>query len=193
MPEDGQELAPDVPGLTRRMSQGDEVAYRTFYDLYFNRLLRYLLVVTGGDEDAAREALQQTLLRVVRHVRPFDSEPALWSWLTVLARSSIVDEERKRRRYLSFLDRFFHRQQIEASAAADDTDAQLLALLEKHLAALPEDERQLVERKYLASASVKEIAADCEQSEKAVESRLVRIRKKLREAVLAELKHESRS
>ncbi|MBI2924657.1 MAG: sigma-70 family RNA polymerase sigma factor [Verrucomicrobia bacterium] len=175
------------------MSRGDEMAYRTFYDLYFNRLLRYLLVVTRGDEDAAREALQQTLLRVVRHVRPFDSEPVFWSWLTVLARSSIVDEERKRRRYLSFLDRFFQGQQIEASAAADGTDAHLLALLEKHLATLAEHERELVEQKYFATASVKEIAADCEQSEKAVESRLVRIRKKLREAILAELKHESRS
>ncbi len=183
----------DFPGLTARMAKGDEMAYRTFYDFYFDRLLRYLLVVTRGDEEAAREALQATLLRVVRHVRVFATEPAFWSWLTVLARSSIVDEARKRRRYLSFLDRFFHKQQVEASAAADDTDAHMVALLEKHLATLAEHERELVEQKYFATASVKEIAADCEQSGKAIDSRLVRIRKKLREAILAELKHESRS
>jgi DNA-directed RNA polymerase specialized sigma24 family protein len=95
-----------VAVLTRRMVQGDETAYRTFYDAYFDRLSRYLLVVTAGDEDAAREALQSGLVRVVRHIKIFTSEAVFWSWLTVLARSALSDQRRKRRRYLAFLDRF---------------------------------------------------------------------------------------
>ena len=94
-----------MAALTRRMADGDELAYCTFYDAYFNRLSRYLLVVTAGDEDAAREALQSALLRVVRHIKVFPSEPVFWSWLTVLARSALSDQTRKRRRYLAFLDR----------------------------------------------------------------------------------------
>jgi len=47
-------------------------------------------VVTGGNEHAAREALQAALVRVVRHVRLFDAEDKFWSWLTVLARSALV-------------------------------------------------------------------------------------------------------
>ena len=50
------------------------MAYRTFHNAYFDRLLRYLLVGGGGDEEAAREALQLTLVRVVRHVKVFDAE-----------------------------------------------------------------------------------------------------------------------
>src|SRR6266540_2080795 len=96
----------DLPSITARMTRGDEAAYRTFYELYFHRLLRCLLVLTGGREDAAREALQLTLVRVVRHIRRFESEEIIWSWLTVLARSSLVDEERKRKRYFGLLDRF---------------------------------------------------------------------------------------
>ncbi len=191
MPQTGPGQEPDIARLTGRMVKGDEMAYRTFYELYFNRLLRYLLVVMGGQEEAAREAIQLTLLRVVRHIRVFDSEAILWSWLTVLARSSIVDEERKRSRYLSFLDRFFERQQIDAESAGCDTDAHLLALLERNLAALPEDDRHLIVQKYLHSGSVRDLASDRQSTEKTIESRLGRIRKQLREAILKQLKHEA--
>src|SRR5712671_2079636 len=71
--------------LTRRLARGDEEAFRKFHDAYFDRLLRYLFVITKGDQEAAREALQETMTRVVRYARPFDSEEVFWSWLTVLA------------------------------------------------------------------------------------------------------------
>jgi len=161
-----------------------------FHELYFHRLLRYLFVVTGGREDAAREALQLALLRVVRHVRRFASEEAFWSWLTVLARSAVVDEERKRRRFLALLDRFFQRGQAEAGMDPD-ADARLQELLESNLEALPPDERELIQRKYFARESVKEIAADLDATEKAVESQLVRIRRKLKAGITAQLNDES--
>jgi hypothetical protein len=85
--------AVEVAELTRRMAAGDEAAYRTFYDAYYDRLWRYLLVVTAGDEEAAIEALQSALLRVVRHIKVFRSEAVFWSWLTVLARSALSDQE----------------------------------------------------------------------------------------------------
>src|SRR5271170_6716645 len=69
---------PDVLTLTARMLRGEEAAFHEFYKLYFNRLLRYLFVVTGGQEEIAREALQLTFVRVARHVRKFDSETAFW-------------------------------------------------------------------------------------------------------------------
>jgi len=179
----------DLAALTAGMAKGDEDAYRMFHELYFHRLLRYLLVVTGGREDAAREALQLALLRVVRHIRKFDSEEAFWSWLTVLARSAVVDEERKRHRYLAFLDRFFQREEVEAVADAD-ADERLNELLEQNLGTLSWDERELIKRKYFARESVKEIAADTGGTEKAVESQLVRIRRKLKQCILAQLKDE---
>ena len=46
--------------MTRAMTKGDEMAYRNFHEIYFDRLLRYLLVVANGNEEAAREALQLT-------------------------------------------------------------------------------------------------------------------------------------
>lgn len=182
---------PDVAVLTRAMSKGDEMAYRTFYNAYFDRLLRYLLVVTGGNEEAAREALQLALVRVVRHVKAFEAEEKFWSWLTVLARSALADESRKRRRYFAFLERFTrHQETVPVAMDNGEADEQLRALLESKLTALPDDERQLVEQKYILRQSVREIADGQQTTEKAVESRLSRVRRKLKDAVLAELKNE---
>jgi RNA polymerase sigma-70 factor (ECF subfamily) len=181
----------DVAALTRRMVAGDETAYRIFYDTYFDRLWRYLIVVTSGNEDAAREALQATLTRMVRHIRIFSSEPVFWSWLTVLARSALTDQTRKRRRYLAFLDRFSQHASTAHAANDDRADERLRQLLDRHITSLAADERQLVEAKYFAHRSVREIAAEMQLTEKAVESRLTRIRHKLKSTVLAELKNES--
>ena len=171
------------------MARGDEAAFRDFYDAYFDRLLRYLLVVTGGDETAAREALQLTLVRVVRHVKPFADEEKFWSWLTVLARSARADEARKSRRYFSFLEKFTRHAEVENDFGSEgEADKQLRELLEKNLTSLPPEERELISQKYFARRSVREIAAAQKTSEKAVESRLSRIRKKLKDGVLGGLK-----
>jgi len=180
--------APEIVSLTARMAGGDEEAYRRFYELYFDRLLRYLLVVTGN-EQTARDALQPTLLRVVRHAKQFGSEPVFWSWLTVLARSSVADESRRSSRHLSFLGRFFEHEQLAANAPPNDADARLMELLEANLAALPAEERQLLERKYLAGEPVRQIAVETLTTEKAVESRLTRVRRRLKEMILAQIKH----
>jgi RNA polymerase sigma-70 factor (ECF subfamily) len=180
--------------LTAALARGDEADWREFEARYFSRLLRYLLVVTEGRWETAQDALQLTFLRVVRHVRVFDSEEVFWSWLTVVARNCVVDEHRKRARYFALLDRFFRRREMEADTAHDldrhNSPPDLLALLEQSLATLPPEERGLLERKYYARQPVRTIAGETATTEKAIESRLVRIRRKLHDAIVAKLKHE---
>ena len=170
------------------MARGDEEAYRRFYDAYFNRLSRYLLVIAAGNEELMREALQGTLVRVVHHIKPFRDESQFWAWLTVLARSAFTDETRRRSRYRRFLDRFTPHAITQADlAAAVSTEHSLEEVLNRAMALLPAEERALVEKKYLERKSVRELATELNTSEKAVESRLVRIRAKVREAVSAAL------
>ncbi|HYP17081.1 MAG TPA: sigma-70 family RNA polymerase sigma factor [Opitutus sp.] len=174
------------------MAASDEMAYREFYAMYAGRLRRYLLVLAAGDEERAREALQATLMRVVRHIRVFADEAVFWSWLTCLARSASVDHGRKHRRYLAFLDRFSQHVGTDAADLADDSaDQYLHECRAAGLAALPAEERQLIAWKYQGRRSVREIAAELGTTEKAVESKLTRLRAKLKEAVLAALKHET--
>jgi hypothetical protein len=70
----------DIQTLTHRLTAGDEEAFREFHGRYFDRLFRHLLGLTRGDEDEAKEALQETLIRVAKYVRRFDDEGVFWCW-----------------------------------------------------------------------------------------------------------------
>jgi RNA polymerase sigma factor (sigma-70 family) len=179
-------LSFDVADVTSAMARGNEAAFRQFFAAYFDRLLRYLLVVAGGREDLAREALQGTLIRVARHVRAFPSEAVFWSWLTVLARSALIDEERKRHRYRRMIEAFGDSQSIEPSDPAPE-EKRLGELLVSALADLSPDERELIEAKYMNQQTVREIAQTSGASEKAIESRLTRVRRHLRDELLSRL------
>jgi RNA polymerase sigma-70 factor, ECF subfamily len=170
-----------IARLTSEMARGGEDAFREFYDRYFNRLLGYLLVLTRGREDLAREALQAAMLRVVKHIKGFNREDAFWSWLTVLARTALVDQERRRSRYDAVLERFVHE-------SPERVETHLMECLKQSMAALPPDELILIERKYFDGESVAQIAASLNVSQKAVESRLGRIRQKLKQQTLELLK-----
>src|SRR4051812_35451267 len=177
-----------VAALTARLVTGEEAAWREFHDCYFDRLLRYLLVVSRGDEDAARDSLQAALVNIVRHVRRFDREEAWWGWLTVVARSSFIDSVRRRSRYRALLERFAGL--FSAPAAPADRE-RLPELLEECLAALPREESALLSAKYRDGQSVADLAAEFSCSEKAMESRLTRLRHRVKDALLNRLRHET--
>lgn len=180
-----------VDTLTRRMQACDELAFREFFQAYYGRLSRYLLVLCAGDENAMRDALQETLCRVTKHVREFHNEETFWSWLTVLARSARADQRRRRTRYFSFLQRFAsHSEIVHERAAAAKEPSMLMELLSRHLNSMETEDRQLLELKYFERCSVREISEQLEIGEKAIESRLSRIRAKLKTAILEDLSHE---
>ena len=66
----------------------------------------------------------------------------------------------------------------------------MLARLERLLPQLPPIHADLIRRKYFLGESVREIAHELDLTEKAVESRLVRIRRSLRETILKEAEND---
>jgi len=177
---------PQIARLTCLLKAGDEAAFREFHEQYFDRLYRYALVCVHGNEDAARDAVQETLLRVVRHVRRFDDGDAFWNWLTVLARSAVADGGRRRTRYGRLLKRYA----LGGADMVPRQNGELFEAREISLAELPLDDRTLLRRKYEDGASVREIANESGATEDAVESRLVRIRRRLRSLVFKQLANE---
>ena len=186
-------LESSVVALTIGLSCGDEESWRCFHRDYFERLFRYLLVVLRGDEDAVREALQQTMIRVHRHVRRFDTEAVFWSWLTVLARSAARDGARQRNRYTAMLATYASEWWRPAHPEPVDADPALERCLKLALESLTEDERRLLAARYETRQKVVGIAEEFGQSPKAVESRLARLRERLRAELLKRLRHESQS
>lgn len=182
-------ISPTV-ALTQALCTGDEAAWRDFHAAYAPRLMRYLLVVCQGREENAREALQQTFIRAVRHIRPCQTEAELWGWLTLLARCAAADLGRRERRYLGFLTGWLP-QQSDPLPAPPDAEQRIQEALTTELAALPLADRVLLEQKYFGDNAVRELAETLGTSEKAVESRLTRARQRLKTAILNRLRHEA--
>jgi RNA polymerase sigma-70 factor, ECF subfamily len=174
--------------LTRDLAQGNEAAFREFHALYFDRLYHFLLVVTRGETHAAQDALQETLLRVARYARRFDEEEIFWSWLKAVARSVARDGSRKERRYLARLRDFALGRSSLFAAESPAAPDHLRALLLETLADLSLADRALIEGKYFAGETVAELAAQTGLTEKAVESRLGRLRNQLGENVRKKLR-----
>jgi RNA polymerase sigma-70 factor (ECF subfamily) len=208
--------AMDVSSLTRGMVAGDETAWTTMHRIFAPRLWRYLLVAARGDEEIANECLQQTFVRAVRHARRFDSGEALWSWLTLIARQVLSDTRRAAGRRRTFLEWFASHLSLgiignhnsistssgagivdggtgphAAAAFVSETDSDpdpLPVVLEIAWPFLSEEDRWLLEQKYLDGGSVRQLAEAAGTSEKTIESRLTRARRRLRDLMLRHLK-----
>ena len=176
----------DVRQMTTAMARGSEAAFEQFFGSYVDRLFRYLLVVSGGREELTRDALQGTLIRIARHVRAFSTTQEFWNWLTVLARSACIDEQRRQCRYRKMLETFGNTQVLEPPEEVPD-DRDLDGMLQSALATLSAEDRQLIEAKYTGHQTIREISEASGASEKAIESRLTRIRRSLRDNVLSRL------
>jgi len=186
MASPGEASEATVALLTRGLADGDEAAFREFHALYFHRLFRYLIVVAHGDEVLARDALQETFVRVARHARRFDDAQAFWDWLAVLGRSAVAAGGRRQSRYRRLLSLFRHEPPPPAPCGEDEA----FGALESAMAMLGEADRALLHRKYSDGCTAQQIAAECGSSEGAVESRLVRIRRELRAHILKGLRHD---
>lgn len=177
----------EIRRITRAMARSDEAAFNRFYAAYFDRMYRYLLVMTGGRDDLAREVLQDAMLRVVRYVKPFHEESDLWNWLRRVTRTAFLDAGRTRRSD----DAIVAPVRLDALAPdPPDPESALVAHLEACVSDLPDDERAMVRGKYENGESYHDLAGRLGTTAKAVESRLARIRKKLKSMILRRLSHE---
>jgi RNA polymerase sigma factor (sigma-70 family) len=171
--------------MTARMSRGDEEAYRTFYEICFDKIYRHLLVRTRGDEGLAQEFTQLVLVRVVRYIQPFSGERVFWAWLYQLCRSTHVDWLRRNGKQLTEEWTVAWEQQ---TAQGQEDDEELLAHLETSMQALEAQERELLKLAYFEAVPQRAIAERFQSTTKAVESKLARIRQKLRRMILERLK-----
>jgi hypothetical protein len=113
---------PDSTGLhvlTTALARGDDEAWAVFHRDFGPSLFRQLIAATRGDHDLASEALQQTYLRIARHVRPCDSDTMFAAWLRTVARSALHDCLRKRRSFWQLLQRR-HTDPSDKLSPADD-------------------------------------------------------------------------
>jgi len=179
---------PDIQALTRAVRRGDADAFSRFYDLYSFRLYKFLLVLAHGDEHEAREVCQGVFIKLAKRCDAFDDERRLWAWLCVVARNTFLDHCRSRQRLNCFVP--LDELPTEPNAYMHP-EHRLGEILHEALAALPPDDRELIQAAYVDKRPLRELADEAGQTYKAVESRLGRLRHKLKEQLLNDLRHEN--
>ena len=178
--------------LARRVLAGDESASESFFAEYFPRLYRFARIRLGGDDQAAEEVVQSTLIRAVRKLHTFRGEAALFTWLCTLCRREIgVWLERTGRMPEVALveDHPSARTALAAAASLATADPEseasrreLSRLVPLTLEHLPCRYGQVLEWKYIQGLSVDEIAQRLDVGYKAAESLLTRAREAFRDA-----------
>jgi len=184
-----QSASPEVSlrALTTAVRRGDEVAFVQFHDLYNLRLYKYLLVLAKGDETEAREILQIVALKLAKKMQIFDNESRLWAWMSRLARNAFIDHRRSRKRdhHLISLEEL----PIDLSDCVA-IETRLSACLTHALETFTPEEAELLRAAYIDEIPLQSLADESGQSYKALESRLGRLRKKLKLTLLNHLRHE---
>lgn len=165
--------------LTRELARCDEAAWRDFHGRYFG-FLQARAIARGVPESEAPEVVQRVYLRVIRHAKTFAHTADFEAWLCCLTRCESIDSGRRlrRRSWLSEKFQAWSLQREESAAAPESRRPH--DRLEAALETLAGSDRTLLTRHYLGGWSQEDLAREQGTSTKAVESRLARLRTRLR-------------
>ncbi|MCS6947587.1 MAG: sigma-70 family RNA polymerase sigma factor [Steroidobacteraceae bacterium] len=181
--------------LVSRLLAGDERAFKAFFDEYFDRLYRFALVRTGGDQDLAAEVAQRTLCKAMGALRQWRGDATLFTWLVQICRHELADraeiQRRDLRRYAS-MDQCDSVRAVAYAVSDPQSDhtvelhgREVGLLLRAILDELPGRYGEVLQWKYLDERSVDDIAAELGASFEAAQSILARARNAFRAALQA--------
>lgn len=180
----------DIRVMTAGIREGDESAFNLFYNAYSERMFRYLLVVSGGDEFAARDALQESLIRVIRYMKVLPDDVELWRYLSMIMRTTWTDKARGQRAAESHAKKFVEKTAPSVPKSEEAANDHMHILLEQALAELPNEDRRLIEAHYFEGRSQLDLAEAHVIPVKTLAMRFVRVRRKLRDAIMRGLRLE---
>jgi RNA polymerase sigma-70 factor (ECF subfamily) len=160
----GPRAAADVrqAELIRRVAGGDQQALADLYDAT-NRTLYGLLLRVLGDAGAAEEVLLDVFTQAWRQAGDYRAERGSpMAWLTTIARSRAIDRLRRGRQERGLTEPLDALAQVAAAGASveeDVTARERGAVVRAALAALPPEQREVIELAYYGGLSHSEIAA----------------------------------
>lgn len=176
-------VAEDDARLASRAAAGDRLAYAALVTRHLPRILSTCRRMLGNDA-AAEDAAQETLLRLWTHARGYDPARALLTtWLTRIAMNVCLDRLRKRR------EEQWDESYDVARPPSQETgimNRQLSQRVDAALQELPDRQRLALVLCHYEDMSMAEAAALMDASVEAVESLLSRARRSLKQRLAAE-------
>lgn len=154
--------------------------------LHYGPLIRYVIAPILTDERDRDEAMSDILLRVWDRIDQFDPDHGSWTnWLSAIARNAAIDRARK----LPPADG-----ELTDTIPAPNSDPEQEMLRKEHqralhiaLNSLDSSDKALFYRKYYYRQSTAQIAAEYGTTERAIEGKLYRTKRKLRKLLGGEI------
>lgn len=152
----------DAPGQTDPADDSSELSallddnvMRVAYAEHGRALFEFVLTKTGGDRQWAEDVVQETMLRLWRHMRHTDFLRDLRPLLFTMARRQVIDGYRRR----GARPREVGAWELEEIPAADDLDRSLVALTVKRaLMFLNPAHRAVIVALYFQGRTINDVA-----------------------------------
>ncbi len=171
--------------LMRTLAEGDDLALNCLMDAWSQPLISYLMRLTGNHATAC-DLAQESFVRVHRHRLEYRTSQKFSTWLFAVATNLARNHARWRSRHPEALTEPEKLRELPVAGSRDSPDERAaanerLAALQKAIGELPHDLREVLILSTWHGLSHAEIARVQDTTEKAVEVRLYRARKLLRE------------
>jgi RNA polymerase sigma-70 factor (ECF subfamily) len=168
--------------LVREFKQGDELAFDALFDRYRDSVysLAYRTMGPSGAEDTA----QEVFIQVYNSLRRFRGDAAFKTWLFRLTLNVCRDQIRRRSRQPVMRDLPPDLVDSNPSADAGAAAREMRAEIESALLELPEDERSLLELRYIQGFAHREISEMLQCNDSTIRTRIHRAITKLRRRLI---------
>jgi len=164
--------------LIRKLKKGNEEAYIELLDNYGNRLLKTCCLILKDEKDA-EDIVQDTFLKVFKHINSFMENSSIYTWLYRIALNLCKDKLKSRKDFIIYEDTMEGNERVEKKVF-DSIDREIL---KRELFSLNHIYKEILILFYFEELSIKEIAEILEEKEGTIKSRLSRGRILLRNAI----------
>lgn len=170
----------NLDGLVRKASKGDEIAFAELYELYFEKIYRFVYFRVSHKE-VAEDLTAETFIKAWRRLKEIEAASAFNAWLYQIARNSVIDYYRSRKSSVDLVS-------LENVLEYEDNiiDRTDLAFKQKDfllaLKKLTSDQQLVIKLKFLDELDNQEIARLLDKSEgtvRVIQHRAVNELKKL--------------
>ena len=145
-----------------------------FYEAWFDRAFAMARSITRRDESFCLDVVQDSMMRVVKKMRPLADEKAVRAWMARTLFTTAIDRLRSESRRARRESRVAAATG-EALAGLDPVRGEQIEWIREQLRALPEDDRRLILERFAGDRTLEEVGRSLGITGHAAHGRIRRI------------------
>lgn len=162
--------------------QGDSTQFGVLYDMYFDRVYRFIYYKTFHTE-TAEDLTSQTFMKSLEHIGGYDeTKGSFLNWIYQIARHTVIDHYRQVKPQLSIDDVWDL--QSKQDIAVDVERVQLIEKIQNYLQTLNSEQREILTMRLWEGFTYKEIAKVLGKTEASCKMMYLRAVTKIQEQII---------